>query len=332
MRRRVFLVFAVFAVLALASTLPIVQIEARMMSRFFNSGVNYLSSSNRFYQEDTVTEADFLHFKTNGITDISLRIFWKSVAEDDNVIGNYKRLLSVADTVGLNVQVDFWTQFTDQAWSRPSFINSIYDIIRNPAVKAQWFSFVSTVMNEFKSFNCIQSWTMMNEPYSHGASDTALFQQCWVEQRAMMRAIDTRPISIRFGLGDSPWSGDFSKNVAFQVCDYIAITEYLDPSNQSYTRWGANWRMFDKCVSDCKKSGKPLVIAEFGSDTGDDEAKRVWYEQSLTYFRSKGIQKAYAWAWQTTNPESLPLWNIADKPTVFMELAEASGTTVKSRY
>jgi hypothetical protein len=307
------------------ASLCVVQVQGRVPT--FRSGVNYLSSSNRFYQDDSVTDADFAYFKANGIMDLSIRIFWKSVAEDPNVIGNYKRLLAVADTYGLKVQIDFWTQFSDLDWSKPTFINSIYDIIRDPAVKQQWFSFIRSVMIELKPFRCIQGWTMMNEPYSGNSADTTLFYQCWIEQRAVMKKIDKRPISIRFALGDSPWSGDFSKNQVFRVCDYIAITEYLDPSDRSYTRWTSTWSMFDKCVSDCKKAGKPLVVTEFGSDTGNDEAKRVWYEQSLSYFRSKGIQKAYAWAWQTTNPETLVDWNILGKPA-FNELAEASGQRV----
>jgi endo-1,4-beta-mannosidase len=310
----------------------VAQVEARVSYSTFKSGLNYLSSSNRFYQADSVTEADFAYFKANGITDLSIRIFWKSVAEDANVIGNYKRLLAVADKYGLNVQIDFWTQFSDQNWSKPSFINSIYDIIHDPAVKQQWFSFVSGVMNEFKSYSCIKSWTMMNEPYQGVPTDTALFYQCWIEQRALMKSIDNRPVSIRFALGVSPWSGDFSRRSVFRVCDYIAITEYLDPSDRSYTIWGSTWSMFDKCVSDCRRYGKPLVIAEFGSNTGDDEAKRVWYEKSLAYFRRIGIQKAYAWAWQTTNPTTLEGFNIVGKPA-FNELAEASGRRVyRSRY
>jgi endo-1,4-beta-mannosidase len=307
------------------------QVEARVARPVFKSGLNYLSSSNRFYQADSVTEADFSYFKTNGITDLSIRIFWKSVAEDANVIGNYKRLLAVADKYGLNVQIDFWTQFSDQDWSRPTFVASIYDIIRDLSVKQQWFNFVTTVMNEFKSFKCITGWTMMNEPYQGFSSDTALFYQCWTEQRALMKSIDKRPISIRFALGVSPWSGDFSKTVAFRVCDYIAINEYLDPSDRSSIRWDSTWSMFDKCVSDCKRAGKPLVISEFGADTGDDEANWVWYEKSLAYFISKGIQKAYAWAWQTTNPETLVGFNIVGKPA-FNELLEASGRRVSGSW
>jgi endo-1,4-beta-mannosidase len=304
------------------------------ISYAFKSGLNYLSSSNRFYQSDAVTEADFAFFKAQGITDLSIRIFWKSVVEDSNVIGNYKRLLAVADEYGLNVQLDFWTQFPDEDdedWSKPAFLTSTYDIIRVPEAKQMWLDFVASTMLELKPFGCIRSWTMMNEPFDNRASDIPLFYQCWSEQYRLMKSIDDRPVSIRFALGASPWSGEFSKYLAFYVCDYIAITVYLDPSDPGSSRWGSTWRMFDKCVSDCKRANKPLIISEFGTDTGSDEDKRVWYEKSLDLFINKGIQKAYGWSWQTTNPANEP-FNIYPGTPAFYELSDAAGRRVYNSW
>jgi len=310
-----------------ASTLPVYAPIAPVSSPqdpSLEGGLNYLSASNRFYQGDSITRNDFEFFKVNNINFVSIRIFWKSFAEDhDNLIKNYNRLLAVADYYNIRVQFDFWTQFGQSA-PTPLFLTSTYDIIRNATAKQQWFSFVSEAMNEFKSHDSIESWTMMNEPYINEAADKELFYQCWTEQRELMKSIDSRPVSIRFALGSSPWSGDFDTIEVFKVCDYIAINEYLDPSNTSYSRWGSNWSMFDQCVTDCKTAGKPLIISEFGSDSGDDEAKRVWYEQSLSLFKSEGIRKAYAWAWQTANPED-ERFNIAGPPPkpAFYELTSA---------
>jgi hypothetical protein len=180
---------------------------------------------------------------------------------------------------------------------------------------------------------------MMNEPYLQQPSDAELFYQCWTEQRALMRSIDDRPLSIRFALGHSPWSGNFSKTLTFQLCDYIAINEYLDPADPAYTRWGGTWTMFDDCVSDCKQADVPLIITEFGSDTGSDEDKRVWYERSLARFRGEGISVAYSWAWQTTSPTS-ERFNIAVGQTdeaytplgkpAFYELLKAAGLRVNN--
>ena len=328
MKCKILTVVLVFSILMSFSF----SVTAQANSTFttFRSGVNYLSSSNRFYQADSITEADFAFFKDNGITDLSIRIFWRSITEDPNVIDNYKRLLGVADKYGLNVQLDFWTRFTDDTdWARPEFLTSIFQIIRDPDVKLQWLDFVADTMHELKQFNCIKSWTMMNEPFIKELTDTALFYDCWSQQRELMKSIDSRPLSIRFSLGDSPWSEDFSKTEAFKVCDYIAINEYLDPSNSSYTRYSSTWDMFNECVLDCTMASKQLVISEFGSDTGDDEAKRLWYERSLELFREKGIPQAYAWCWQTTNPTT-ERFNIYPGTPAFFELSEAAGQNVSS--
>jgi len=289
----------------------------------FQGGLNYLSSSNRFYQNDSVTKSDFDFFKANNVSFISLRLFRTSFVEDhDNVTQNFHRLLAVADECGIKVQFDFRNRFneTDPAISFPS----IYDVIRNSTEKQLWFDFVGEVMGEFKSYSCIESWTMMNEPYVNETTDEEFFYQCWSEQRELMKNIDSRPVSIRFALGHSPWSGDFEKTEVLALCDYIAINEYLDPSDPNSVRYGGTWAMFEECVTDCRTAGRPLVISEFGCDSGDDEAKRVWYEQSLSLFKSKAIHKAYAWAWQTINPDT-ERFNIAGSPPkpAFYELASA---------
>ena len=290
----------------------------------FESGLNYLSYGNCFYQKDSVTRSDFEFFKANNIRSISIRIFMKSfILDHDNLINNYNRLLAIADDFNMKVQLDFRNQLNENALY-PVYFPSIYDIIRNSTAKQMWFGFINETMVEFKHHNSIESWSMMSEPYINVATDEQLFYQCWTEQRELMKSIDPRPVLIRFALGHSPWSGDFNKTEVFKVCDYIAINEYLEPWNASYSRYGGSWSMFEKCVTDCKADDKPLIISEFGSDSGDDEAKRIWYEQSLSLFKSKGIQNAYAWAWQTINPES-ERFNIAG-PTLkpaFYELVYA---------
>ena len=315
----------------------------------FRGGLNYLSAGNRFSQNDSITKPDFEFFEANNISSLSIRIVWASWANysidwnglsvHENVKTNYHRLLNLTDDLSLKVQFDFWTSYKrGGSWTMPNEI-SPWDIIRNLTVRGQWFTFVSEVMNEFKSHDSIESWTLMNEPYARALGDEELFYECWTLQEGLMRDIDpVRLFSIRFSLGDSPWSGDFDKTKVFQFCDYIAINEYLDPSNSSYTRWGANWTMFGECVLECKNSHKPLVISEFGNNSTKDEDNRVWYEQTLDIFKSSGIQKAYAYAWQRVEPEEEG-FNIAPNSTLlppenakpaFFELASASTPLTQS--
>lgn len=296
----------------------------------FECGLNYVSNSHRFYQNDSVTSNDFMSFSEYNITHLSIHIVWKSFDEDYvNLTANFHSLLNVADSTGMKVQLDFWTRFSPGgSWTMPNGI-SPWDIIRVPSVTADWLDFVSNATNEFKSHTSIESWTMMNEPYAQkGTNDDELFYQCWRDQREIMRSLDPRPLSIRLALGDSPWSGDFNRTEVFQVCDYIAITNYLDPGNNSDTRWGGNWTQFYNCVSECKSRSIPLVIAEFGMNTSTFEDRAVYYNRSLCLFKSKGIEKAYAFCWQTILPEnaSFNIYGYNPITPMFSELVAAQNT------
>jgi len=301
----------------------------------FESGLNYLSASNRFYQNKSVTSNDFVFFKNHSITHLSIRIYWKSFVEDYvNLIANYHRLLDLTDYYGMKVQFDFWTSFSNNVMPQGLMP---FDLIRNDTVKGLWLDFVRNVTNEFKSHASIESWTMMNEPRvesGHEATDKELFYQCWTEQREIMKGIDPRNLTIRFALGNSPWSGDFNSTEVFQVCDCIAINEYLDPGNSNDTQYGGNWTTFNDCVSECQNMQVPLVISEFGMNTSTLEDRGEYYSQSLSLFKNKGIRKAYAFAWQTIYPEneSFNIYGIDPPTPAFLALARASTITVPDDY
>jgi parallel beta-helix repeat protein len=206
-----------------------------------------------------------------------------------------------------------------------------FALIRNDTVWGWFLDFVCETMTEFKSHDCIERWVMMNEPRlesGHEAQDEELFYQRWTQQRENMTGIDSRPITIQLALGNSPWSGDFNSTRIFQLCDYIAINEYLDPRNSSDTKYGGNWTTFNDCVSECQDRQVPLVISEFGMNTSTLEDRAVYYRESLSLFKSKGIQRAYAFAWQATGIESYNI-NGTNPPTPqFLELVRADRLAV----
>jgi len=281
----------------------------------FQTGVNYLSASNQFYQNDSVTSADFAYFKANNVSLISVRIFWKDIVFANGtfntvVLGNFERLLTVAYDYNISVQIDLWTQF-GSSWSTPPFINNIYDIVQNATARNLWFQFVNYTVTQFKIYPAVTSYTMMNEPYITNTATASLFYTTWQQQYALMKKIDpTKLIGIRFALAMSPFSGNFSMSQVVKVSNFIGINEYLDPSNSSSTRYDATWAMFNTAVIDCKNYRIPLRITEFGTDTGTLQAKQVWYQKSLALFKSKGITIAMGFAWQSTNPQVLP-FNLA---------------------
>ena len=168
----------------------------------FEGGLNYLSESGRFFQEDSITKSDFEFFKSNNVNHVSIRILWKSFIEYDlsETISNYNRLLSVADDCGMKVQLDFWTSFNDSSALRPTNLPSFSDVIRDPTTKQEWLSFVNSTMREFTAHSCIESWTMMNEPYIKQAEDEELFYQCWAEQYDLMKNIDSQANFYTFSI------------------------------------------------------------------------------------------------------------------------------------
>jgi parallel beta-helix repeat protein len=102
----------------------------------------------------------------------------------------------------------------------------------------------------------------------------------------------------------------------------------LDPRNSSDTKYGGNWTTFNDCVSECQDRQVPLVISEFGMNTSTLEDRAMYYRESLSLFRSKGIQRAYAFAWQATGIESYNI-NGTNPPTPqFLELVRADRLAV----
>jgi hypothetical protein len=277
------------------------------------TGINYMSAGNTFSDSDTVLNTDFERFANEGIKHISMRLIWSTLEPTYNsltcklsstVLANHKRVLAMAQRYGIGVNVDFWTHFQDVHWDMPSYIRSIFDIVRNSNSKQLWLRFVTTMVAELKSYQSVESWAILNEPFYSYSSDKPLFQQLFAEQVAAIKSVDnTRPVVCRFTLSYTPASGRFDTSV-YSLFDAFAVTEYLDPSNPRDTEYNAKWSYWDKTVSDCQARNIPLWVIEFGDDSTNTEHVRLHYELSLQKFQAAGVVKAYAWAWQTRSATS----------------------------
>ena len=295
------------------------------------TGLNYMSAGNIYSDSDSVLNADFARFAKDGIKHISMRLMWSTLEPTYNsltcklsstVLANHKRVLAMAQKYGIGVNVDFWTHFQDVHWDMPRYIKSIFDIVRNSTAKQLWLRFVSTIVAELKSYKSVESWAILNEPFYSYSSDKPLFQQLFAAQVAAIKSVDsTRPVVCRFTLSYTPGSGRFDASV-YDLFDAFAVTEYLDPSNPSDTKYNGRWSYWDKTVSDCKARNKPLWVIEFGDDETDAEHVRLHYEQSLERFQTAGVEKAYAWAWQTrsASAESFNIYDGTNPKPAYNEL------------
>lgn len=279
-----------------------------------------MSAGNRYADTNTQLEQDFTRFANDGIKKISIRLMWSVLEPNYNpstctletsIINNYKRVLTIAQQHDIDVNIDFWTHFQDVHWDMPTYVNSIYDIIRDPETKQRWLRYVQAVVTELGDYPAVESWAILNEPFYDQSGDKQLFQQLFAEQTAVIRAADPDALVIcRFPLSYTPGSGRFDDSV-YDIFDAFAVTIYIDPSNPSDTKGNGRWSYWENTVADCQARGIPLWVIEFGDDNTSQEHNRLHYEQSLAKFQADGVVRAYAWAWQTRSATSEP-YNIYD--------------------
>lgn len=296
------------------------------------SGINYLSSGNRWDDTDSQLNNDFSRFAGDGIKHISVRLMWSvlepSYYEDSShlsqtYIYNVKRVLQAAEKNGLKVNIDFWTQH-GYTLGLPSWVGSYWDIEGDPIVTARYVRYMKAVVNEIKSYPSIESYTIMNEPWwgtaSNGVNvDKAEFQAAFQILYDAIKSEDpSRVVTCRFTLAFTPGSGKFDSSV-YDIFDVFSITEYLNPDIPTEYHNNDRWSYWDKTISDLTARNEYLWVIEFGSSSDWHTQNEIatWYLHSLEKFNATGIvQKAYSWTWQTRSATS-EQFNIYDGSNPF---------------
>ncbi len=272
------------------------------------AGINYLSNGNAWTESDTTLNTDFTRFEQDGIKHLSIRMMW-SVMEPTNgtlsttALNNLKRVLNAADAHGIKVNLDFWCQFGytlgfPTSWAGDDY----YDLITEPT-KTYYLDYLTMVVNELKSYPAVESWSILNEPYYETGQQTAfesLIHDCADEIKA---ADSTHDVICRFTLSYTPASGKYNLSV-YDNFDIVAITIYLNPDNPNDTRYNGDWDYWVDTVSQCITLGKRLWVIEFGDNSTDQEHNRIHYQHSLSRYNTDGVERAYAWAWQTGSPSN----------------------------
>jgi len=300
------------------------------------SGVNYMSSGNAWAESDAVLKADFARFSNDGIKEVSVRIMWSvmmptSSGLSSTALSNIKRVLTIADSYEIKVNLDFWTQFGYTLGFPTSWAgNDYYSLLSNPT-KGYYLSYMKSVVNELKGYNALQSWSILNEPYYSSSSQKAPFQTLMADCVDAIRSVDnTHDVVCRFTLSYTPGSGKYDTSV-YDLFDAFAVTEYLDPSNPSDTRYNGRWTYWENTVEQCEARNMPLWVIEFGDDNTSTEHVREHYELSLAKFAEDNVVKAYAWAWQTRSAsnEAFNIYSGSSPYPAYNELTEYpdTGTT-----
>lgn len=303
-------------------------------------GVSY-SSRTQDYSDttDSVLDQDFSLFRNSNVSLISLNVIWRAVEPrtrgvyDSSTIGNLKRVLAKAEEYGIGVLFSFHTHFQQQEdpyetpWHLPPYVVDPYTgkkitlaIARSEEMKAAFLDYVQHVVSQVKSSPAIDAWSLLNEPMywwdselPAGFSHKQSFQQLMAEGTALLDTLDPRPVTVKFALPDSPWSGDFDLALVLQIFDEIvALTSYIDPAT-GRDPWGMTTSDLTQAVSDCAAAGRELWIAEFGKTTLNDEAQRAFFEEAVALYSQVGAKTLIAWTWihdQTGMPDSDRGWSL----------------------
>jgi len=339
-RKELAIAILIFTIILMLATVPLKAPSTSSMTL----GVNYLSSGNAY--DDTtnsILTRDFTLFKNNNVTDITIRLVWSAIegstrgSYDTRMIGNVKRALGVAGGLGLRVHISLWTHFQEYAtWSVPDYVTDPFTgkhitlaIVRSSTMRRAWLDMVSWVVRQIQSYPAIASWQILNEPM-YDSSFTAVdqkanFQTLWGDAAQLIESLDAsqRPCTVRFAIDDSPWSGDFDLS-SLKSLDYVGINVYVDPNDFGRLQWGT-WNMVYRAVNDTHARGKEIWFTEFGAWSSNAATQERAYAYTLDVAIARGVDGAFAWAWQSINsidePYNICLNTSGSAAPAFYELA-----------
>lgn len=288
-----------------------------------------------------------LNYMAAHIKYLSCRVYWALIEPSEGTystsqVNTYKALMQACQDRNISVNFTFWTQFQsgaeDPSWvkSKPGY--NYYFKATDPTTKTDWLDFVGDMVDEFKAYTCIGSWSYMNEPFYSTTTQKNGFVDLCDQSYTLITGKDSRPVTCRFGNSYSPGSGRFPDSV-YNYVDVMGLTVYSYPwqyhladSRTDDTVFNGKWWMYKDTVSDCADLGLPLWLIEFGADRNhaglpssfSEEDQREFYEDILKIFNDDGVARAYAWAWRTSNAASqlTNLWTGSRVKDAYWELTK----------
>jgi len=269
------------------------------------TGLNYLSNGNAWTEPEGLLKWDFSRFQKDKIQYLSIRIMWNVMMPTPETLSpvaleNIKKVLNTAEVYGLKVNLSFWTQF-GFTLGFPWWAGTDYYSLLTEPTKTFYLNYLAKTVNELKTFPAVDSWSILNEPHYSDPIQKNQFQTLMADCVQTIKTVDdSRPISCRFALSDTPATGKYDNSI-YNLFDAFAITVYLNASNPKDRVYNSRWVDYEKTVADCKALGLPLWVIEFGSRKRDTQSVAAMFESNIAKFQSDGVNRVYAWAWQTGN-------------------------------
>jgi hypothetical protein len=254
-------------------------------------GVDYSSSGWSYSDSETRLRSDFACFKQNGITLICLWLHWYKVqprsssSYDDAFLARVKKLCSIANEYGLLVDIDFHSGCGSyKRYGLPNWFSGTFDkVATTSTAKTQWINMEKHVVQYLSTVPNIRSWQLFNEPWADTSSLQTSYRALFVETAAAVKALTSKPVTIRFGAYSftaHKWSNWAQ---LYQICDYLAVNWY--PKYQTVAS-------LDAFVSAAKSHQKSMMITEYGADSSNDETQRASVASQISMFKARGIDTA----------------------------------------
>jgi hypothetical protein len=201
-------------------------------------GLNYLSLYHSYSNSsltDAVLERDFSRFSQDGITVISLSLYWyrleghtrgsyDGIHPDgspygDRFLANVKRVINKASQCGIKVLVTFHTLWgSDSPWCTPDYVvdpvsgkNIGLAIVRSDDTRQAFIDMFNHAVNYLAGTPGIWAWAILNEPWYWGRTPSEHdfvtanektqkenFIALFQELSNMVKTVDGRPTTIRF--------------------------------------------------------------------------------------------------------------------------------------
>jgi hypothetical protein len=265
-------------------------------------GLNY-----RFdYETDSTSRfaSHMADFVSHGITKLSLVLYWGTF---ESTSGTYttseytklKHILAAAQTAGLGVHIDFHTLFptSSSGWATPTNLAGNTLSILSGAARTQYLNWITHTVDEIKSYTCIESYSVLNEPARTSTTSAQILQyeSLWADARTAVRALHVKPVGVRFSLADI--SKFHTVNMA--GLDVFFINEYLDYADESHDAWGATWTTLRNWRDWAISESMTVYICEFnGYKTTPDVTYAGIVGHLLKLYNLTGITQAYFWGWK----------------------------------
>jgi hypothetical protein len=187
------------------------------------------------YTTDTILNRDFAKFQKDGITVISLSLYWYRIEGNikgsydgklpdgsiygDTFLANIKHVIAVANQYGIKVLVTFHTLWGDEStWCTPDYVidpvtgkNVGLAIVRSPEMRQAYINMVKHTTSYLAGTPGIWAWAVLNEPWywgrvsnehdfvtSNGKTQRDNFLILFQDLSNTVKSNDGRPVTIRF--------------------------------------------------------------------------------------------------------------------------------------